>query len=65
MPPIEAIWRKDAPMTDMPPPFLTLEAMSKDDGMEDYEPALSLPLPEHPTLELLDEAREQVLDYLD
>ena len=52
-------------MTDTPPPFLTLEAMSKDDGMEDYEPALSLPLPEHPTLELLDEAREQVLDYLD
>jgi hypothetical protein len=50
-------------MTEIVPfPLLTLEALNT---AQDWEPALSLPLPENPTSELLDRAREQVLQYLD
>ena len=40
---------------------LTLKAMEA----PDWEPALTLPLPEAPGLELLEEARLQVIGYLD
>jgi hypothetical protein len=46
----------------VPFPLLTLEALNK---AQDWEPALSLPFPQNPTTELLDRAREQVLQYLD
>jgi uncharacterized protein (DUF433 family) len=35
------------------------------DNPQYWTAVVSLPLPENPTLELLDEAREQVIDYLD
>ena len=41
-------------------PVLTMQAMEGDT----WEPALSYPLPENPSLELLEEARAQVLTYL-
>jgi hypothetical protein len=50
---------------DTPPPVLTLEAINDTDAAEPWEASLSLPLPKNPTLELLDAARNDILDYLD
>ena len=47
-------------MTGTPATVLTLEAMKADT----WDAALSLPLPENPSLELLDAARTHLLDYL-
>jgi hypothetical protein len=45
----------------IPFPVLTMEAMSA----PDWEPALTLKLPAKPSLELLSEARRQVVEYVD
>jgi hypothetical protein len=45
-----------------PVPVLTMQAMDEDQG---YEAALSLPLPETPSIDLLGKARSYVLAYLD
>ena len=42
-------------------PVLTMKAMDA----PSWEPALSFPLPENPSVELLDRARSEVLTYLD
>ena len=42
-------------------PVLTLKAMEA----SSWEPALSFPLPESPSTELLDRARQEVVTYLD
>ena len=49
-------------MTDTAPPVLTMEAMARDLW---WKAARTLPLLENPSIELLDEARVQVIDYLD
>jgi hypothetical protein len=48
-------------MTDTPRRELTLEAMQA----EPWDAALSLPLPEQPTLEYLEEVREGMIVFLD
>jgi hypothetical protein len=42
-------------------PVLTMKAVDA----PSWEPALSFPLPENPSVELLDRARQEVLTYLD
>jgi uncharacterized protein (DUF433 family) len=50
---------EDAAMTDTP--FLTMEAMQDMVDAQPWDAALDLPLPENPTLELLDAARNNFL----
>jgi hypothetical protein len=44
-----------------PPHVLTVEALDTEPW---WEAALTLPLPENPSLQLLDDAREQVIEFL-
>ena len=48
-------------MNEAPRRVLTMEAM---DAEPYWEAALTLPWPQNPSLELLDEAREQVIEFL-